>query len=67
MRRPSWKRLKSERGQSMVEYTLAISVVVVAVVAAGYLGFIPSLDEGIKSFAGQYTTYYADPGGPKTN
>ena len=58
MRRFS-KRWKSERGQSMVEYMLTISVIVVAVVAASYMGFIPTLDQGIKAFGSKYDTFFA--------
>ena len=67
MRKRYWKRLKGERGQSVVEYTLGISVVVIAVVAAGYTGLIPGMREGIEAFGAQYNTYYAQPGGPKPN
>ena len=69
MRRLSWKRrLKSQRGQSVVEYTLGISVVAIAVVAAGYTGLIPGMREGIESFGQKYNTYYASSAsGPDKN
>ena len=48
------------RAQAMTEYMMAISVVVVAVVAAGY-AFHEPLREGWKSFNRNFETYYATP------
>lgn len=59
IRRFAGRLARGERGQSTAEYTLLISVIVVAVVAAGWAFYNP-LDEGSKSFGNQFTTYYAD-------
>ena len=59
------KRLRrSESGQSITEYALAISVIVTAVVAAGWAFYSP-LQEGSQQFGQQFETFYAQPGGPQ--
>jgi Flp pilus assembly pilin Flp len=42
--------LRDEEGQSTVEYMLLISVIVIAMVAAGYV-FVPTFQEGVQDLA----------------
>ena len=66
--RTLWRRFlakgRAERGQSVTEYALAISVIVTAVVAAGWSFYTP-MQQGIRSFDQKFETYYATQ--PKPN
>ena len=59
------RRLRSERGQSMVEYMLTISCIVTFVVVAMYAGMVPPLRSGIQTFGNAFKTFFAQPGGPQ--
>jgi len=48
------------QGQSTVEYLLLISVVVVAIVAAGYF-LVPSVRSGMQSMSNGAANAYVDP------
>lgn len=54
---------RRRRGQVATEYMLAISVIVIAVVIAGYQLEKP-LREGFEVFSTAYEEYFAKPGGP---
>ena len=47
------------RGQVSTEYMMAISVIVVAIVAAGWR-FYPPLREGFRDFGQRFETYFAE-------
>ena len=49
---------RDERGQSVMEYALAISVIVIAAVAASW-PFYPAMQSSVQTFGNQYNTYYA--------
>lgn len=55
--------MRRRRGQVATEYMLAISVVVILAVIAGYQMQKP-LKEGLQAFSGFFKTYFAKPGGP---
>lgn len=57
-------RLRSRRGQVATEYMLAIAVLVIAMLVAGYAFYDP-LKDGVNQFGNKFTTYYAEPGGPQ--
>lgn len=51
---------RRRQGQSATEYMLAISVIVIAVVAAA-LPFHERLTGGVQKFGQKFETYYAQP------
>ncbi len=53
-------RRKRTRGQSATEYMLAVSVIVIAVVAAA-LPLQERLTSGMDKFGQKFQTYYANP------
>ena len=63
VRRFARRLRRDERGQTITEWMLAISVIVTAVVAAGWAFYAP-LQEGSQAFGQKFETYYAQPGGP---
>ena len=54
---------RRRRGQVATEYMLAISVIVLTAVLAGYELQEP-LRSGWQSFSSKFETYFAKPGGP---
>ena len=56
--------MRKRRGQVATEYMMAISVVVIGAVAAGYKFYEP-LRAGFRTWSGYFETYFADPGGPQ--
>ena len=48
-----------EEGQSTVEYMLLISVIVIAIVAAGY-AFVPKLQKGVEELGGDVSRILGD-------
>lgn len=55
--------MRRRLGQVSTEYMMAISVVVVASVAAGWRLYEP-LREGFQSFGQRFETYFAEPPPP---
>lgn len=45
-----WKRAKSERGQTMTEYLLVISVLVIGIVAVTYGPMKAAFEDGSKGY-----------------
>ncbi len=51
--------IQEEEGQSTVEYMLLISVIVIAIVAAGY-AFVPKMQAGVEDLAGDVSKILGD-------
>lgn len=57
--------MRRRRAQVATEYMMAISVVVIAAVAAGYKFHAP-LRDGFRTFGGYFKTYFANSGGAQS-